>query len=316
VNVVIPRLFHWIWFGDTPLPEQHRSWIQGWLNLHPGWKHVLWTEENRPQLVNEQQFQRAETYAQRSDIARFEIVYRYGGIYVDTDFECLRNIEPLLEGVEAFIVAEEPESLTRLGTGIIGATPHHAWLQDLIAEVPASMDTGFFSIVEETGPRFATRMTVGRSDVAVFPESLFRHKDREPLTETYAIHRGAGSWLAARALRYEDKLRELVFEDIEPVVPEGALFVLVDKGNELPPVPGGRLYVPFPERDGAWAGYPASDADAIAELQRLRARGARFVVFPRPMFYWLNAYPGLADYLRARAAVRVDNPRALIYELP
>src|ERR671939_669644 len=103
--MLIPRLFHWIWLGNRPLPTEHRRWIGGWLELHPRWKHVLWTEENRPTLINEEQFQRADSYAQQSDILRYEIVYRHGGVYVDTDFECLRNIEPLMEGADAFIAS-------------------------------------------------------------------------------------------------------------------------------------------------------------------------------------------------------------------
>ena len=35
-------------------------------------------------------FDRAETYAQKADIARYEVVHRFGGVYVDTDMECLR----------------------------------------------------------------------------------------------------------------------------------------------------------------------------------------------------------------------------------
>ena len=33
---------------------------------------------------------------------RLEILLLYGGVYVDTDFEALRSIEPLLGGVAGF----------------------------------------------------------------------------------------------------------------------------------------------------------------------------------------------------------------------
>src|SRR6266516_4079263 len=92
----IPRLFHWIWFGPQPLPEQHRRWIDGWLALHPGWEHRLWTDANRPTFLNEPQFLAADNFAEMADIARYELLYRFGGVYVDTDTECLRSIEPLL----------------------------------------------------------------------------------------------------------------------------------------------------------------------------------------------------------------------------
>ena len=42
--------------------------------------------------------ERLRAPAERSDILRLELLWREGGVYVDTDFECLRSIEPLLDG--------------------------------------------------------------------------------------------------------------------------------------------------------------------------------------------------------------------------
>jgi GNAT superfamily N-acetyltransferase len=103
--------------------------------------------------------------------------------------------------------------------------------------------------------------------------------------------------------------------DVERVVPPNTLFILVNKGEGLD-VGGGREYVPFPERNGHWGGYPANDVEAVAELERLRACGARFIVFPPRMRYWLEAYPALAEYLQTKATVRGENARARIFELP
>jgi aminoglycoside 2''-phosphotransferase len=111
------------------------------------------------------------------------------------------------------------------------------------------------------------------------------------------------------------RLQRLVREEIEPVVPAGRSFVLVNKGSALP-LSGGRRPIPFPERHGEWAGYPENDRDAVAELERLRAGGAQFVVLPGPMRYWLEAYPGLGEHLSRTAQRIVDNERALIFRLP
>jgi hypothetical protein len=322
----IPRLFHWIWFGDKPLPEQHRAWIEGWLALHPGWEHVLWTDENRPTLVNESEFLVARSFAQKADIARYELVYRQGGVYVDTDTECLRSIEPLLDGVAAFAAEHRPGTVQNHP---FGATRSHPWLAETIARLPAAMkarDGGHHG----TGPRFLTMVTRGRDDVKIFPSSVFfsqpARAERDVPAGAYAVHHATRSWggasdgpsrrrlAGASDAPHRSKLAELVRLDLESVVPPGAAFVLV--GKDLPlEVSGGRRAVPFPEQDGEWAGYPADDADAIAVLARACAGGARFVVVPRPMAYWLEIYPGLADYLRTRATVRLDNDRALIVEL-
>jgi LPS sulfotransferase NodH len=311
--MTIPKVFHWVWFGDKPMPEQHRHWIDGWLALHPGWEHKIWTDANRPTFVNEAEFLAADNFAMKSDIARYEIVCRYGGVYLDTDMECLQSLEPLLTDVEAFIASEEPDKLEPLATVILGATPGHPWLQDAIAKLPRAVATGFGNL-HQTGPVFITSVTAERPDVTIFPERFFRHDRRLPVRETYAVHHGVQSWGDAGLAKYESKLRELVREDIEPVIPPGGLFILVDKGRGLE-LSDGRRSLPFPERDGEWAGYPANDAAAIEELERLWRAGAKFIVFPAPMFYWLDAFAGFRDYLHANTLCVLSNERALIFEL-
>jgi hypothetical protein len=310
---LIPKLFHWIWFGVEPIPDQHQRWIQGWLDLHPGWQHRIWTDANRPTFVNEAQFLAADNFSLKANVARYEIVQRFGGVYLDTDFECLKSIEPLLDGVEAFIASEDPDSLGHLNVAILGATPGHPWMAELIARLPRAMETGWGN-QHQAGPVFARSLTVGRPDVTVFSERLFQHVERAPLPETYAVHHPADSWSEAGKAKFEAKLRQFVTDDLEPVVPPGSLFILVNKGDEIA-VDGGRRSLPFPESGGAWAGYPAGDAAAIDELERLRAAGAHFIVFPAPMFYWLTAYPGLRDHLETEARRAVSNDRAIIFDL-
>jgi hypothetical protein len=311
-HLLIPRLFHWIWFGSDPLPEQHRRWIDGWLELHPGWQQRIWTDRNRPRFVNEEQFLAADNFSLKANVARYELIHRFGGVYLDTDFECLKSIEPLLGGVEAFIASEDPHALGHLNVAIFGATPRHPWMAELIAHLPRAMETGWGN-QHQAGPVFARSLTVGRPDVTVFPENLFQHEDRVPYAETYAVHRPANSWSEAGKAKFEAKLRQFV-QDVEPIIPTGSFFVLVNKGRTVP-LDGGRRFVPFPERDGEWAGYPPDDAAAIAELERLRSSGAEFMVFPQPMFYWLDAYSGLRDHLYARSRCALSNDRALIFDL-
>ena len=309
----IPKLFHWIWFGTKPIPEQHQRWIEGWLDLHPRWDHKIWTDASRFTLTNEEQFVSANSFAQKADIARYEILYRFGGIYVDTDMECLRSLEPLLQGVEAFIASEDPDSMTHLNVAILGATPGHPWLAELIARLPRAFEIGW-GIQNETGPVFVRSLTVGRPDVTVFPERLFQHVERTPYEETYAVHHSAHSWREVGRTKFEAKLRQFVTEDIEPTIPPGALFILVNKGSEIE-LSGGRRFLTFPERDGQWTGYPVDDAAAIAELERGREAGAEFIVFPTPMFYWLKAYPDFTEYLYSKTRCALSNDRALIFDL-
>lgn len=65
----------------------------------------------------------------------------------------------------------------------------------------------------------------------------------------------------------------------------------------------GRRALPFPEREGRYWGPPADGAQAVAELTRLCATGAGFVVAGWPAFWWLDHYPELRAHLsRQRSA--------------
>ena len=94
----IPRIFHQIWVGSDPFPEEYAALQETWRTHNPDWELHFWRDDNLPEGL-----QRAEVYDgsrtpwERADILRLEVVLRYGGMHVDADFECLRPIEPLLD---------------------------------------------------------------------------------------------------------------------------------------------------------------------------------------------------------------------------
>jgi inositol phosphorylceramide mannosyltransferase catalytic subunit len=206
---MIPKIFHQVWINDTDpkLPEQFAQYRDGWLRLHPDWEYKLWNLQNldfplrRPELIEQ-----APNYSQLSDLLRFEIIHRYGGIYVDTDFECLRRIEPLLCDVELFFCSEDGETLA---AGIFGARPEHDLVLRLIDNLPSKMGSESASI--ETGPRYVTRTLFNEGfprDLTLFPRKYFYpynwmelHRANEAFPEAYAVHRYAASWVKPRTFR-------------------------------------------------------------------------------------------------------------------
>jgi len=286
----IPKVFHWIWFGDAPLPDEHRRWIDGWLVLHPDWSHVQWTDANRPTLVNEEQFLQSASPAQRSDIARYEIVRTHGGVYLDTDFECLRNLEPLLAGADAFVVKEDARQLSN---GIFGSTAGHPWLDDVVARLPSSLSTAE-TIPEQSGPRFLTAVTRGRPDVAVFePDLFYPYPWEEPwrraerFSGAYAVHHWASSWMESDVARLQKATTE-----IEALLPSDARFALLDERLGLRSKAASERAIPFPPWD---SGRPSDDAEAIELLERVRREGADFLVVLWEAFWWLDHYRGFAS---------------------
>ena len=73
--------------------------------------------------------------------------------------------------------------------------------------------------------------------------------------------------------------------------------------------------VPFPERDGQAWGDPASDHDAILEIERLQSLGADYFVLGWPAFWWKDYYTEFFQYLRLHYRCVIDNDRAMLFAL-
>jgi mannosyltransferase OCH1-like enzyme len=204
---VIPRIFHQIWVGPDPFPEEFARYQQTWLDHHPGWELRFWTEENFPQpeeLRRPEAAERLRAPWERGDIFRLEVLWRYGGIHVDTDFECLRSLEPLIEEGELFIGLAKPG---RVNGALMGSVAGHPLLERGLAEIRprtsygVQMGAGSANVKDETGPRFLDGLLLGRSDVMFVEPELFYPRTPDERRRAYAIHHQARSWKDADGLR-------------------------------------------------------------------------------------------------------------------
>lgn len=106
-----------------------------------------------------------------------------------------------------------------------------------------------------------------------------------------------------------------VFAVMDQVIPVGGHFILVDEEHIRSQVPANRHAIPFLESDGEYGGVPADSNAAIAELERLRAAGASFLVLPWFTFWWLDYYADFCTYLHARYAKVVAMEQVLVFDL-
>jgi mannosyltransferase OCH1-like enzyme len=212
----IPRQFHRIWLGG-PMPDEFARFGQTWLEQHPGWAMRQWGDDNLPPLRNQVLFDELESFSAKSDVLRFELLWLYGGVYIDTDFECLRSIEPLLEKVQVFASFETDWSVNG---ALMGAVPEHPFIEMLLDSLPSSVsEHGSANPVISSGPGFVTRCleawkTEGGEPVTLFPASYFypylwyeRHRRFEQFPDAYAIHRWAESWRGPSGNRFKQRLR-------------------------------------------------------------------------------------------------------------
>lgn len=310
---MIPRRFHWIWLGDRPLPSRFATWIDGWLGLHPGWEHTLWTDANRPVLRNEEQFCAGANYAQKSDVLRYELVLEHGGVYVDCDVECRRNLEPLIAGHSAFI--SRGVAGPGVGAAVFGAVAGHPWVQAIVDGVPEAFEDGTDQ-VDQSGSGLLTPVTLGRADVTIFPSGVVfstaagggRPNPAERHPEAYAIHHWSRSWHAEAAERV------LPIAEIDQLIPRGAQ-VLTITATFGPLELADRVVTHLYPREAQETDHPADDQAAIRAFERVRTPTLGWVVLHRWAFWWLKAYPEFFVFLES-ISTRVERRRWVVaYEL-
>ncbi len=99
----IGKKIHCFWFSGDKKPEKYQKCVDSWKRVCPDYSIVEWNAENYDYEKNvfvKQAFEKRK-WAFVSDYARLDVIYNYGGIYLDMDVELLNNFEPLL-GFKAF----------------------------------------------------------------------------------------------------------------------------------------------------------------------------------------------------------------------
>ena len=197
VTLLIPRVFHQIWVGPDPLPDEFARYQETWLRHNPGWELRVWRDGNLPEdLHRPEAAERSRPPAERADILRLELLWRFGGIYLDTDFECLRPIEPLLDGVEFFVGYRKPG---RVNNALVGAVAGHPILLRALEAIPAAKDGAWDKDV--TGPKFLDEQLAGQTGVTYFDPQVFYPQTPEERDLACAVHHQARSWKDADGLR-------------------------------------------------------------------------------------------------------------------
>jgi len=213
-DYIIPKRIHLIWLGSR-LPERCQKVVDSWKKFHPKWDIKVWTDEDVPHfgMENKAAFDKSINWGEKSDIWRYEILYRYGGIYIDTDFECLKPFDLIHKSTE-FYAGICYEEIALLGNSLIGSVPKHPILARCIQQIQVGPgDNNANRIQRETGPYHFTRCFMDEAQkyprkVVVFPTSYFfplppgridvanaeEAKKQYVQPESFAIHYWATSW--------------------------------------------------------------------------------------------------------------------------
>ena len=223
----IPKTLHYCWFGKNPKPKSVLKCIESWKRFCPDYEIIEWNEDNldiSSNLYSRQAYD-AKAWAFATDYFRLWIVYTYGGIYLDTDVQVIKSLDPLLKN-KAFI-GFESENIIASGLGF-GAEAGSAFLaENMKIYETIEFINGDGTYNRLPAPEYTTKVAkmygltsdTGRVqtvlDMTCYPRDYFAPKDyftgRIHITRnTYTIHHYSATWFTEdeRARRKHDLLVE------------------------------------------------------------------------------------------------------------
>jgi hypothetical protein len=219
---MIPKVINYCWFGGKEHPQTLKNCILSWMKYCPDYKIVEWNESNFDisLLKYTRQAYDEKMWAFVSDYARLKVLFDYGGVYVDTDVEILRNIDDLLNN-KAFMGFQDDLGVN---TGLIcGSIPNLAIIGELAREyetlefLNTNGDYNITSCVEYQTQILEKHGLVKENimqlveGIKIYPTEYFCpfniFTGKLNITElTYSLHKFEGSW-ASESGRHGNQLK-------------------------------------------------------------------------------------------------------------
>lgn len=219
----IPKILHYCWFGGKPKPPLAEKCIRSWKKFCPDFEIREWNESNFdleqvPAYVR--QAYEAGRWAFVTDYVRLRALTEVGGVYLDTDVEIVRPLDPFLKH-EAFAGFEH---LERVQTGVLACRKGFPLFQEFLAyydtavfrRPDGSMDTTtnveiLTGICRKKGLVFNDAFQVV-DGLAVYPREVFCPVDYDTMKlkktrKTVTIHWFSGSWQTQEDLRILEEER-------------------------------------------------------------------------------------------------------------
>ena len=223
-KTMIPKVIHYCWFGGKEKPEDVKRYIASWKQYCPDYEIKEWNESNFDVHENDycQEAYEAKKWAFVTDYVRLKVLYEYGGIYMDTDVEVVKPLEPLLE----YDAVSGYESETHIPTGTMGACKGNEWIGLLLHDYDNRhflKKNGLFDMT--TNVQVITKLTIKKYNLTLNGEEIHfgknmvilpldylcaKHWDTREVNitpNTYTIHHFSGSWVSEEMKRYNSKIK-------------------------------------------------------------------------------------------------------------
>jgi Glycosyltransferase sugar-binding region containing DXD motif len=197
-------IIHHVWPGVDPF--RYPDWRLTWMQHHPDADFRFWREADASIDPRVRALLQSPHYTPvvKSDIMRWAVLVEHGGIYADTDMECLQSLASLLDNDPkgCFLAEESPGCLC---PSLIAARPHHPFVQHMVNATLESLekagpDEANLRPHVVTGPWLVTTEAAKHRDLVTqheFPRFYPLDYDGQPrasMADAMTVHHWEGEW--------------------------------------------------------------------------------------------------------------------------
>ena len=207
----IPKTIHYCWFGGMEMPSFLQECMESWHRVCPDYKIVKWDESSfdvSKYTYTKQAYEKGR-YGFVTDVARLDILYNHGGIYLDTDVKLIKPLDSMLTN-KGFVGFERWGNIN--SGGGIGAVQYHPMIREMLdyrIRYPFVFDDGSLNIetngMYETVPFIRRGLRIDNTlqivnDMTVYPAEFFHPYDYMSCEEqirdcTVSVHYFYGGWM-------------------------------------------------------------------------------------------------------------------------
>lgn len=216
----IPPIIHLIWLGSPINPEVQIA-IESWKKHHQGWEINVWTDEKVKNFSWTEErlriaFEQADTWAEKADILRLDVLYQFGGIYSDVDVLCLHPFHDLIvQNITFFSCFELNYTSSHygepfyIGTAVMGATKSSPLMKSCLDNCQTKLEAPHVKYLNRTATGLVSRVCQAflqddKENILILPCSYFypfpwKKRDENAADfispQTLAIHLWDNSWM-------------------------------------------------------------------------------------------------------------------------
>ena len=230
---MIPKLIHIIWWqGINKIPDKFKYNINSWKINNPKYKIILWDARSILNMIDRYYYNKIILYKrmiQKIDYAKYLIIYKYGGCYVDIDMQCNDKLDKYLDqnkiNVSLFYFTKI-KIYPLINNGFIACNKNNSEIMLIINECNKYINNDYLidelTVMKTTGPLLFNRILNESDKINILDSNIIYESN----IQEYGLNKNKGklachlhefSWINKKLL-YLIRLYVIINNNIDNII--------------------------------------------------------------------------------------------------